>query len=46
MDESILLFGFGLGTLYLLAQLLYFGWHVAILVLLYKIWQKLKTIQP
>ena len=44
MNESLPLFGFGLGAIFLVFQLLKFCWYVAVLVLLYKIWQKVSTL--
>jgi hypothetical protein len=35
---------YGISALFLLIQLLRVGWYIAVLVLLYKIWQKMDRL--
>ena len=39
-----LLAGYGMGWLFSIFWLLYVGWYVAVIVLLYKIWKRLDRL--
>jgi len=39
-----LLHSFGIGWLFSIFSLLYLGWYVAVIVLLYKIWKRLDRL--